>query len=129
MTLSDELSAGFKSEQILCSRGEKGMRLESTESGRAEKKMKKARVNGFKFEYQGKPKSGKVVKPVLRIDSPDCEIPPLKLNPLLANSLRMMLEEYLEAVKDSEWHDGYRVHADWEDPQLRDESVFDDDDW
>jgi hypothetical protein len=39
-----------------------------------------------------------------------------------------MLEDYLEAVKAAEWHDGYRIHADWEDRIPRNIEFFDDDD-
>ena len=105
------------------------MRLESYESDRPAGKLKKIRVNGFGLEYTAKKKSGKVVKPVLTIDSPDSTIPPMKLNPELASSLKEMLEDYLEAVKAAEWHDGYRIHADWEDRSSRNIEFFDDDDW
>jgi len=104
------------------------MRLESYESDRPARKMKKVRIDGFSLEYTGKKKTGKVVKPVLRADSPDCDIPPMKLTPELANSLKEMLVDYLEAVKAAEWHDGYRIHADWEDPDPRRIEFFDDDD-
>ncbi len=104
------------------------MRLESVESGRTKKKLKRARIEGFSLEYNGK-KNGKITKPTLFIDSPDVKIPPLKLTPELAAALNEMMSAYLEDLKAAEWHEGYRVHADWEDPQMVDDRIFDDDDW
>ena len=103
------------------------MKFETFESG-LNKKRKKARISGVTVQFTAK-EGGKITKPTLIIDSPDAEIPPLKLTPEVARDLSVMLNDYLEDLKAAEWDGDWRVHGDWEDLPSDRRLFGPDDDW